>query len=258
VSPENTPPPADSLASALALMRANLARTADAARTIDAGLVLSTPSLAAVWAVNQLRVTRALSFDELLHLAEEQLAGFDYRQIAVEDQGSGPRLEASFRAARWKVERDVVMVLAGFGDRPTDTSAVIEPGEAELLELIERWYDEDEPPPTATEQLVAYARREIRTLGERLLGVRSADGRLVAIAKLRSDGRTAQVEDVYTVPEARGLGFARAMVSRGCELARDAGHDVIFIVADDTDWPKRLYGRIGFREAGHLWQFHRD
>ena len=34
--------------------------------------------------------------------------------------------------------------------------------------------------------------------------------------------------------------------------------NIIFIVADDTDWPKRLYGRIGFREAGHLWQFHRD
>jgi GNAT superfamily N-acetyltransferase len=239
-------------------MRANLASTADSARAIDSGVVLSTPSLAAVWAVNQLRVTRALSFDELLDLAEEQLAGFEYRQIAFEDQGAGPGLEASFREARWKVERDVVMVLADSGDRPTDTTAVIEPGEAELLELIQRWYAEDEPSPTATEQLVAYARREIRALGERLLGIRSSDGQLVAIAKLRSDGRTAQVEDVYTVPEARGRGYGRALVSRGCELARDAGHDLIFIVADDADWPKLLYGRIGFREAGHLWQFHRD
>jgi len=255
VSPK---PPADALVRALGFMRADLARTADAVRTIDAGIVLSTPSLAAVWAVNQLRVTSTLSFEALLELAEEQLAGFDYRQIAVEDQRAGPALEASFGAAQWKVERDVVMVLAGSDESPTDTSAVIEPGEAELLELIQRWYEEDEPPATATEQLVAYARREIRVLGERLLGVRSADGRLMAIAKLRSDGRTAQVEDVYTVPEARGRGYARALVSRGCELARDAGRDLIFIVADDTDWPKLLYGRIGFREAGHLWQFHRD
>ena len=55
---------------------------------------------------------------------------------------------------------------------------------------------------------MAFGRREIRALGDRLLGVRSGDGRLVAITKLRSDGLTAQVEDVYAAPEARGRGFA--------------------------------------------------
>jgi hypothetical protein len=29
-------------------------------------------------------------------------------------------------------------------------------------------------------------------------------------------------------------------------------------VADDNDWPKLLYERLGFRPVGHLWQFHRD
>jgi GNAT superfamily N-acetyltransferase len=251
-------PITDALERALACMRSGLAATADASRTIDGGLVLSTPSLPAVWAVNQLRVAEAPGFHALLDLAEEQLAGFDYRQIAVEDQAAGPRLERSFRAGQWKAERDVVMVLTGPADRPADTSVVAEPGEAEVLELIQRWYAEDEPAPSEIEQLVAYTRREIRTLGDRLLGVRSSDGQLVAIAKLRSDGSTAQVEDVYTVPEARGRGFARALVSHAAELARAEGHDVIFIVADDADWPKRLYARIGFRDAGHLWQFHRD
>jgi GNAT superfamily N-acetyltransferase len=98
----------------------------------------------------------------------------------------------------------------------------------------------------------------VHLLSDRLLGVRSGDGRLVAVSKLRSDGRTAQVEDVYTVPEARGRGFARALISRAVELARDGGHGLIFIVADDDDWPKLLYGRLGFRSVGHLWQFHRD
>jgi GNAT superfamily N-acetyltransferase len=252
------PPALDSLERVLGFLRAGVVGTADSVREIEAGLVLSTPSLPAVWSLNHLRVSEPLSFEELVELADEQLAGFDYRQIAVEHQLTGPSLEASFRAAGWKVERDALLVLAAVPDRPFDTRTVGAAGEGEVLELIRRWFAGDEPAPTELDQLVDYSRREARALGDQLLGVRSGDGRLVAISKLRSDGRTAQVEDVYTVPEARGRGFASALVSRAVELARDAGHEMIFIVADDEDWPKSLYGRLGFRSVGHIWQFHRD
>jgi ribosomal protein S18 acetylase RimI-like enzyme len=239
-------------------MRAGMAATADTFRSIDAGIVVSTPSLPAVWAVNQLRVTEPLTFDELVYLAEDHMVGFDYRQVAVEHQQAGPDLEAAFRAAGWKVERDVLMVLSGPADRPADTGVVDDAGEDEVVEMMRRWYADDEPSPAEIDQLVDYGRRESRALGDRLLGVRSGDGRLVAITKLRSDGRTAQIEDVYTVPEARGRGFARALISRATELARERDHDLVFIVADDGDWPKLLYGRLGFRSVGFLWQFHRD
>ena len=255
---EALPTPAGAIERALAFMRAGLAVTADAVRTIEAGLVLSTPSLPAVWAVNQLWVTAPLASNELVELADEQLAGFDYRQIAVENQLAGPDLEASLRAAGWRAERDVVMILTAGADRCTGTSIVEEPDEDEVLELIRRWYEEDEPALSGIEQLVAYGRREARALSDRLLGVRSSDGRLVAISKLRAVGDIAQVEDVYTVPEARGRGFARALISRAVALARETDNELIFIVADDEDWPKRLYERLGFRAVGHLWQFHRD
>jgi GNAT superfamily N-acetyltransferase len=249
---------AGKLERALAFMRAGMAATADTFRSIDAGIVVSTPSLPAVWAVNQLRVTQPLTFDELVYLAEDHMVGFDYRQVAVEHQQAGPDLEAAFRAAGWKVERDVLMVLSGPADRPADTGVVDDAGEDEVVEMMRRWYADDEPSPAEIDQLVDYGRRESRALGDRLLGVRSGDGRLVAITKLRSDGRTAQIEDVYTVPEARGRGFARALISRATELARERDHDLVFIVADDGDWPKLLYGRLGFRSVGFLWQFHRD
>ncbi len=239
-------------------MRAGVAAVADAARAIDVGIVLSTPSLPAVWAVNQVRVTATLTFEELVALAEDQMAGFDYRQLAVEDQRNGPELEQAFRAAGWRVERDVIMIHSAAPERPSDTSVVEDVGEDEVLGVLRRWYEGDEPTPAEIDQLVVFGQREARVLADRLLGVRSSDGRLVAISKLRSDGHTAQVEDVYTVPEARGRGYARALVSRAVELTRDGGHDLVFIVADDADWPKLLYGRLGFRSAGRLWQFHRD
>lgn len=241
-------------------MRAVLIGTADEARPIPAGLLVSTPSLPAVWSANQLRVSEPLSFEEILRLADGQLPDVGYVDIAVEHQDAGPTLEPAFRAAGWKVERDVVMILSAPPDRPADADAgvVVEAGEEEMMDLMARWYAED-PGPTRQErlQLVDYSRREARVHSDRMLGVRSSDHRLVAMSKLRSDGRTAQVEDVYTVPEARGRGYARALVSRAAELARADGAGLTFIVADDNDWPKRLYCRIGFRPLGHVWHFHR-
>ena len=150
------------------------------------------------------------------------------------------------------------MVMSGAPDRDTDTSIAVGAGEDEVTELMRRWYGEDEPDPRVLDQLAELFRRETRACGDRLLGVRSSDGQLVAMSKLRSDGRVAQVEDVYTVPEARGRGFGRAVVARAVELARDDGHDLIFIDADDNDWPKQLYARVGFRPFGRIWQFHHD
>ena len=249
---------AESLARALEFMRAVIVSSADETRRISAGLVVSTPSLPAVWSANQLRVTEPLGFDALLQLADEQLPRLDYVDIADEDQVAGQALEPAFRSAGWKVERDVVMVLSEPPDRAADTSVVTDAGEDELMDLMDRWYAED-PGPSATErlELLDYNRREARVHGDRMLGVRSSDGQLVAMAKLRSDGSTAQVEDVYTVPEARGRGYARALVSRAAEFACQDGAGVTFIVADDNGWPKLLYGRIGFRPVGHVWHFHR-
>ena len=52
--------------------------------------------------------------------------------------------------------------------------------------------------------------------------------------------------------------FARALVTRAVSLAREAGHELTFIVADDNDWPKQLYARIGFEPVGYAWLFHRE
>jgi GNAT superfamily N-acetyltransferase len=243
----------------LTFLRRMLARTADELGPIDAGWVALTPSLPAVWGLNTMIVRAPLSFEALLALADEQLHELNYRQLAVENQDTGPALEGLFRAGGWKVDREVLMVLSTGPDRAADTSLVIEADESSVLELMRRWHAEGRDlGDEELRQLVEYSRREARACGDRLLGVRSGDGQLVAISKLRCDGRTAQVEDVYTVPEARGRGYARALVSHAAALARQGGHDLVFITADDYDWPRLLYGRIGFRALGRRWLFHRS
>ena len=252
----DTPAGVDTLARVLAFLHANLAKTADDFRPIEAGCVVSSPSLPAVWSVNQVRVALSLGFESVVEFADQQLEGLRYVQIVIENQDTGPALEDAFRAASWKSERELLMILSATPDREADTTIVTDAGEDEVAEVMRRWYAADELDPAALGQLVEFSRRETRACGDRLLGVRSSDGQLVAMSKLRGDGRIAQVEDVYTAPEARGRGFGRAVVTRAVELACDAGHELVFIIADDNDWPKELYARIGFRPLGRLWQFH--
>jgi GNAT superfamily N-acetyltransferase len=248
----------DVLGRVVAFVHENVAKTADELRPIEAGCVVTAPSLPAVWSVNQIRVALPLGLESVIELAEEQLAGVPYVHIVIENQEIGPELEEAFRAAGWKTEREVWMALATAPDRETDTSVVVDADEDEVSELMRRWFADDELDAVALAQLVEFSRRESRACGDRLLGVRSSDGQLVAVSKLRSDGRTAQVEDVYTTPEARGRGFGRAVVQRAVDLASDDRNDLIFITADDNDWPKQLYARIGFRPFGRVWQFHHD
>jgi len=93
---------------------------------------------------------------------------------------------------------------------------------------------------------------------ETCFGILDAHGAPAAVTKLRSDGPTAWVEDVYTAPEARGRGYARTLVTYATTRARSAKCDPIFIIADDDDWPKHLYADIGFQPRGTICFFHQD
>jgi predicted GNAT family acetyltransferase len=87
--------------------------------------------------------------------------------------------------------------------------------------------------------------------------VGTVDGVDAAVTTLYADGTTAQVEDVATLRDYRRRGLARAAVSAAIDAAVEMGHRFVFIVADDDDWPKELYGRLGFDPIGLAWSFTR-
>lgn len=228
---------------------------------IAEGRLLRTPSLPLIWGVNQVWLGQAVAFDDAVALAERHLAKLPFRHLTVDDQRAGALLETRFAAAGWKVDRELTMVLVRAADRVVDTTAVTEAPIAEALELMVRWHREAPAIGESAEadrQLVELWRREWSCRNARLLGVRGRSGQLAAITALYSDQTIAQVEDVYTVPEERGQGFARMLVSRALELAASAAPELTFIVADDRGWPKQLYERLGFEPALRTWSFHRD
>jgi GNAT superfamily N-acetyltransferase len=229
-------------------------------REIDEGWVIRTPSLPDVWWLNGLRIRRPISYEHAEALCRRYLpAAFD--QLFLEEEAGDERLAREFRARGWDVDVDVHSVLVRDPDRPPPSVTVVEPGMEETLDLMERWLAEDVTlhlTAAGLEQLVEsmrlvwLARRGLR------LGVRDHNGRLVAMTHLFSDGRVAQVEDVYAVPEARGRGYGRALVTRAASAAREGGHELTFIVADDNAWPKQLYAKVGFEPVGRSWHLHRS
>lgn len=244
----------------LGFLRHNVELGADEVRSIPEGWLARTPSLPEVFFLNGVWAEARMSYEDLAALCERHREGVMYDQLYLDEQAGGRELEPEFRAAGWEVDVEVHSVLTGAPDRNVDTTAVIEPRQEESLALMERWIAEDETlhlTPAGVRQLVEANRRTWPLRNAQRFGVRGPGGELVGTTVLFSDGRIAQVEDVYVVPEARGRGYARAMVSAAAALARQEGHELTFIVADDNDWPKQLYAKLGFEPIGRSWLLHR-
>jgi GNAT superfamily N-acetyltransferase len=230
-----------------AFMRETVAASCDTVEPHALGTLLVTPSLSAVYGVNGIIVEGPqpdLALDDLARLFDERFSHGRYASALFWDEPTGARIEEQARERGWKVEHELIMELRRDPDRIVDTSGVREGREDEMRALADRWFAEDFPDVDEEElrQLSEYAGREWHARPARTFV--AADGQ--AMCKLWSDGSIAQVEDVYTAPEARGGGHARALVTRAILEAREGDHELVFIVADADDTPKQLYERLGF------------
>ena len=177
--------------------------------------------------------------------------------IFFRDEALGDRLRPGFEELRWRYDSHLVMVQRRRPERAAPLEAVRELDADALREprrrLIEGY-------PWATPEVLAQLHHAKRLIAERLdtrfLGI-VADGEVVAYADLYLEPPAAQVEDVGTLEEHRGRGYASALVLHAAEEARRAGADLVFLVADAEDWPQHLYRRLGFDAVGRYVKFIR-
>jgi GNAT superfamily N-acetyltransferase len=215
-----------------------------------------------VWDLNVLRVdTPAGATVHALAAEADRLhgeAGHAHRRVTVLDEALGARLEPGFRRLGWESDCFLFMAYHGPGSRSAPAADVEELDAAELRPLreaivrAEPWADSDE----VVRQVLEAGAQTARAANARHFAVR-VEGEAASGADLYSDGRTAQVEDVATVAAHRGEGLASAVVLRAVAEALAAGHDFVFLIADDRDWPKDLYRRLGFEPIGRKWLFLR-
>jgi ribosomal protein S18 acetylase RimI-like enzyme len=175
--------------------------------------------------------------------------------IFVPDPDLGERLAPWFTEHGWRIDRHLVMAQLREPERTADLSRVQEL-EERALRPARRRLMEGYPwaKPEVVKQLFQAKTLIGRRVTARFFGV-LVDGEVVSYADLYVDGADAQVEDVGTVPEHRGKGYATAVILEAIEQARAAGADFVFLVADAEDWPKELYGKLGFDELGHYTKF---
>jgi GNAT superfamily N-acetyltransferase len=213
-----------------------------------------------LWMLNVLRIERTGSAGAAEIAAEAErvqgAAGLPHRRVLILETGSGSRLAPGFRELGWTADHFVFMALKREPERGADTSLVSEAEGAELGNLREEIAKEQLPgmSPEALRQLRAASELFAEAGSARHFAVQ-VDGQVVSATDLLSDGRTAQVEEVATLPGFRGRGYASAVVQRAVDEALATGHDFVFLTADANDWPKELYHRLGFDEVGDEWAF---
>jgi ribosomal protein S18 acetylase RimI-like enzyme len=177
------------------------------------------------------------------------------RLIFVPDPDLGERLAPWFAEHEWRIDRHLVMAQLREPEKTADLSLVREL-EEEALRAARRRLMEGYPwaKPEVVKQLFQAKALIGQRVTARFFGV-LVDDEVVSYADLYVDGADAQVEDVGTLPEHRGKGYATAVILKAIEQARASGADFVFLVADADDWPKELYRKLGFDELGHYTKF---
>jgi GNAT superfamily N-acetyltransferase len=194
-------------------------------------------------------------------VSAEELAGeagrFDRPMIMVRHQPTGARLAPGFAALGWQLHRGLLMAHRRPPHRTAPTELVREVDEA-TLRPARRGQLTGYPwaTPAVVDQLLDAKLLIARAVRARFFAV-VVGGQVVTYTDLYDDGRTAQIEDVATLAEHRGHGYASAVVLRALQEARQSGCDLVFLAADEDDWPKVLYRRLGFDDLGRYVKFIR-
>ena len=251
------------------MISAELAETVRWARHIEAlgsddqgtwsgGAWLRARSLPQVYDVNHVILLEdgfGLSMEEVIAAADEIQAGLPNRIVEFVTCAETDALAAAFRAAGWLDEPNGIMVRHREPDHRVDTAQVqvvdaisIRPARAASL-AAEVWAT-----PDAVTQVREKQERVARGVPTTHLGV-IVDGQVVAYCEVYRIDDIAQIESVATVPEHRGRGYGRAVVTRALELTEECR--LVFLGMDPDDWPQRLYSRLGMDDIGRISRFRK-
>jgi GNAT superfamily N-acetyltransferase len=187
--------------------------------------------------------------------------GLTHRQVSVEEPAA-TRLADALRGMGYGVTHH--LYLAHAGPPPAASPIAVEQVDIGLLAAGYDHYLRTDPDAAGGEDLevrghiVEYHRTygSAGTATERCFAV-VRGGAALAWAKLWTDGPIAQVEDVICLAEHRGHGYGRAVVAAATRAALAEAPELLIIAADDDDWPKDLYGRLGYRPIGRKRLFAR-
>jgi hypothetical protein len=248
--------PADELGTALRFAAA--VQDAVARERIDLawGVALRSPDLPGVFDANLARVIdNDVTADDVLAELDRTRGDLWFDKLFVDDEAAGDRLRPALEEAGFESTRLAVLAWRG---GPPDGSGAREAtqGEAHAVRVA---INTEELDPENADFAPHIARLQERIAEEVTthVFVAPAEGEIGALCSLYVMGGVAQVEEVSTLLARRGEGLGAAAVRAAVSAALDSAPELVFIEADDDDWMKDWYARLGFEPVGRTWRFTR-
>lgn len=221
------------------------------------GAALFNDDFPSYWDGNLLRVDRPMgtTVAQLTAETDRLYEGFAHRAIVVPDEAAGSRMAATFGRDGWEVDRLVFMAHR----RGTDMESVLAVEECTFDEVFPLMLEANLHSHGGMTRAAAEANAAVRRVFVDVTGARffvtRVDGVLAGFCELYVHDGVAEIDDVHTLERFRRRGIASGVVGHAVRHAREAGADLVFLIADDADWPKELYAKLGFEPVSRFWQF---
>ena len=246
---------------ALAFLRRLERRIARRIEDVAYGFAVFNPELPAVWDVNLLwidGVPDEVGAGDLAAMADDVQgsAGLSHRRLWLAREADVLRLADGFADLGWS--EDVHILLACKRDPDRTPGAIVREIDADAHARFSEAGLRSSPGLFSDDTIDQLARlgSVYAEVGARFFGV-EAGGQIVAACDLYQDGGTAQIESVMTLEAHRNRGYAGALVLHALAEARRAGAGLVFLLAEEDDWPKALYAKLGFDQIGRVGLFTR-
>jgi GNAT superfamily N-acetyltransferase len=191
-------------------------------------------------------------------LADELQASLGHRKVTIPDEAVGERLAGELNELGWRFSRLVTMAYRGTRERDPERASnarqvtTDEVREARLEALSDGTRDGD-----AGRQIVAYTEAMAAAAPSRLFAADAGDGSIGAFCELFQRDGTGQIDEVTTIKRYRRHGLGHAVVEAALQASLADRDGLTFLVADDGDWPKEWYGRLGFEPIGRRFELLR-
>lgn len=237
-------------------------RCASVRREFKYGTALFNDELRRVYDTNFVRFERGfeeLTGDVVRAEADELQASLRHRKVTIPDEAAGARVAEELKDDGWRHYTLVTMAYRG----PRDRSALPDqPREAEqvdpravrgarLLALEDGKRDSE-----ATRQIVAFTELMATIVPARLIAA-FTEGEIGSFCALFQEGGVGQIDEVTTIERFRRRGLGTAVVDGALRASLADGDELTFLVADESDWPKEWYARLGFEQIGRRYELLR-
>jgi ribosomal protein S18 acetylase RimI-like enzyme len=234
-------------------------RCARSRREFEYGTALYNDELRRVYDANFVRFERGfdnLTGDVVEVLADELQASLRHRKVLIPHERAGARVAEELKRRGWRYYTLVTMAYRG--DGRAESRAVEEVDAVELRGARERALDDGQRDAEARRQIVEFTELMASLASTRLFAARAEHGDEIGsfCALFQGDG-VGQIDEVTTVEQYRRRGLGAAVVRAALQASIASGADLTFLVADEGDWPKDWYARLGFEPIGRRYELLR-